>query len=72
MALTPAFPIGPAPQSVTVTFENGRQTVRPNVNFYIWTQRVYEWLNKFGANADGAATVSGSIAIGTSPNCPSR
>src|SRR3990167_3494480 len=70
MALKPFFALGPPPQAVATTYDQrtNQYVVKPNVGFYIWCQRLYEWTKTLGNNIDGDASFSGSIAIGTSPN----
>lgn len=69
MALQPGFFTGPPPQAVKATvFRDGSVVYGVNPDLNRWIQNLWNWTVKFGNNADGAASFSGSIAIGTSPN----
>ena len=51
-----------------MTRSAGKDIFVPNPQFYNWMRLFWQWSNTLGNNADGAATFSGSIAIGSSPN----
>jgi hypothetical protein len=69
MALQPAFFTGPPPPVVRPTLlPNNNVVYGINPDMSRWIQNLWNWTVKFGNNADGAASFSGSISIGTSPN----
>lgn len=68
MALTPEFSVGPPPKVGELTRSGGKDIFVPNASFYNWMRLFWQWSTTLGNNADGAASFSGSIAIGTSPN----
>lgn len=68
MPLTPTFQVGPPPPAASLAQINGRDQYVPSQQFYNWMRLFWQWSTTLGNNADGAASFSGSIAIGTSPN----
>jgi len=54
MAILPSFTFGPPPQCVKTIYDNrtGQFVVTPNPEFYIWTHRLWSYLNELANSTD--------------------
>jgi len=59
MAILPSFTFGPPPQAVRTTYDSrtNQFVATPNPEFYIWTHRLWSYLNEL-ANSTDALIVS--------------